>query len=451
MRELLTVIDCSKTEGPDVLENLQERLQGILEWTRAEASQIGRKGLGALEKELRDKVLELGGKILEVSVSERCGTGYVGSRPECKECGVTAKFMSHRTKTITTLMKQVQLKRAYYYCAECGQGWFPLDDTMQIEGTIFSPGVREAICLVDAEIPFERGQGMLARLSGVQIHADEGRRLAEKLGAELEQQTQEELQNVWQVKKPDPREISKTPERLYFSPDGTTIHTEGGWKEVKVGAVFTTAVPKPGDDPVREMTRYVGTLEDCEAFGRRLYVEGLKLGLGANPEVVVIADGAHWIWNEAEKNLPKERVEIIDFYHASEKLWSLAKLAFGEESPQTKAWAERQAHQLKKGKFRQVLKSLESLCLKGKEAKAVQRQIAGYFKANESRMRYGEFKKKGYFIGSGVVESSCKHLVASRLKQAGMRWTKKGAQSILQLRLAELNQRWDHLWLPMAA
>jgi hypothetical protein len=192
-------------------------------------------------------------------------------------------------------------------------------------------------------------------------------------------------------------------------------------------------------------------LEDSEAFGRRFYVEGLKLGLGENPEVVVIADGAHWIWNEADKNLPENRVEIIDFYHASEKLWGVAKLAFGEESPQAKAWAETQAHQLKRGKFDQVLKALESLRIKGKEAKAVQRQTIGYFKTNERRMRYGEFRKKGYFIGSGVVESSCKHLVASRLKQAGMRWTKKGAQSILQLRLACLNQRWDHLWLPLAA
>ena len=253
------------------------------------------------------------------------------------------------------------------------------------------------------------------------------------------------------MKKPNPRELAKVPERLYFSPDGTTIHTEAGWKEVKVGAVFTTAVPEPGEDPVREVTRYVGTLEDSEAFGRRFYVEGLKLGLGENPEVVVIADGAHWIWNEADKNLPENRVEIIDFYHASEKLWTAAKLAFGEESPETKKWAEKQAHRLKRGGFNQVLNALEHLPIRGKEAKAVQRQIIGYFKTNRHRMRYGEFRKKGYFIGSGVVESSCKHLVAARLKQAGMRWTKKGAQSILQLRLACLNQRWDHLWLPMAA
>jgi hypothetical protein len=430
---------------------LKKRLEEILLWARVEASSVKQNGLGKLEKELRDKMLELGGRILESSLQEKCGTGYSGSRPVCAECGETGKFMNHRIKTMMTLVKQVELKRAYYYCKACGQGWFPLDEVMQVQGTIFSPGVREAICLVDLEIPFDRGQELLARLSGVQIHADEGRRLSEELGTELEQQTQQELENVWQVDKPDPRELPEVPERLYFSPDGTTILTEEGWKEVKVGAVFTAPVPKPGEDPVREATRVVATLEDADAFGKRLYVEGLKLGLGENPEVVVIADGAHWIWNEADKNLPQKRVEIIDFYHASEKLWTVARLAFGEENPHTQEWAQRQSRRLKGGYSRSVLKAIQNLQLRGKEPKAIQRQIIGYFKTNERRMRYREFRKKGYFIGSGVVESSCKHVVASRLKGAGMRWTKKGAQSILQLRLAWLNQRWDHLWLPMAA
>ena len=255
MRELLTIIDCSKTEGSDIPEILQKQLQEIWEWAQGEAPEVRQKGLGTMEKELREKMLELGGRILEASLLERCGTGYIGSRPLCAECGETGKFMNHRMKTMTTLVKQVHLKRAYYYCGKCGQGWFPLDEAMQVQGTIFSPGVREAICLVDAEIPFERGQEMLARLSGVQIHSDEGRRLAEELGEELEHQTQEEIESVWQVEKPNPQELSEAPERLYFSPDGTTIHTEAGWKEVKVGAVFTTAVPKPGEDPVREVTR----------------------------------------------------------------------------------------------------------------------------------------------------------------------------------------------------
>lgn len=359
--------------------------------------------------------------------------------------------MNYRLKTITTLVKQVSLKRAYYYCRNCGQGWLPLDGVLGIESTTLSPAVREAICLVDAEIPFERGQRWLKALSGISVACEEGRLVSEGLGKELEEQTQEEIANVWEIHKPTPRESSSIPQRLYISPDGTTIHTEEGWKEVKVGAVFTTRIPIAGQDPIREVTRYVGTLENAESFGKRLYVEALKLGLEECPEVIVVADGAHWIWNEADRMLPKERVEIIDFYHASEKLWAVGKSVFGEENPKTKKWVETRIQHLEKGRIASILQALRRLPVKRKEAKNCVRQTLGYFQSNRSRMRYDEFKKKGYFIGSGVVESSCKHLIASRLKQAGMRWNKKGAQSILQLRLSLLNERWDHLWLPRAA
>jgi len=54
----------------------------------------------------------------------------------------------------------------------------------------------------------------------------------------------------------------------------------------------------------------------------------------------------------------------------------------------------------------------------------------------------------GLFIplGSGVVESSCKHLVGDRPKRSGMRWDEEGAEDLLALRCLDLNGRWDSLW-----
>ena len=162
MRELLTVIDYSKREeSGDIPENVQQQLKEIWEWSQKEASEVRQKGLGSLEKNLREKMLQMGGSILEASLIEKCGTGYLGSRPDCPECGETGKFMNHRMKTITTLIKQVHLKRAYYYCGQCGQGWLPLDETLDVKATTWSPGVREAVCLVDAAVAFERGKEWL--------------------------------------------------------------------------------------------------------------------------------------------------------------------------------------------------------------------------------------------------------------------------------------------------
>ena len=71
----------------------------------------------------------------------------------------------------------------------------------------------------------------------------------------------------------------------------------------------------------------------------------------------------------------------------------------------------------------------------------LERQIA-YFETNAERTRYGHFQAQGYFIGSGVVEGACRHVVRDRMEQTGMRWTTLGAQSMLHLRAIYLNGDW---------
>ena len=177
-------------------------------------------------------------------------------------------------------------------------------------------------------------------------------------------------------------------------------------------------------------------------------MEALKQGLEKAKEVVVLADGGPWIWHEAEINLPKERVEIIDFYHAKERLWNTAKAVYGEGSSKARKWAEHWSGVLYKRDAEAVLSALRRLHPKDSDARSIVHQTIGYFQTHQMRMRYGYFRRHGYFIGSGVTESSCKHLVGSRLKQAGMCWNKVNVQAILQARLALLNERWDYLWKP---
>ena len=61
-------------------------------------------------------------------------------------------------------------------------------------------------------------------------------------------------------------------------------------------------------------------------------------------------------------------------------------------------------------------------------------------------MRYNEYREKGYHIGSGIVESACKHVVGQRLKQAGMTWSVEGADAIIQLRILWKNGEWNRFW-----
>jgi hypothetical protein len=431
---------------PPVPAVLVRALESMWEQAVRQGQKIGPGGLGPLEKKLREDILRLGGLMLGEALPLALGTGYNHSRLPCS-CGKKAKYINDRPKTITTLLSDIRLLRAYYYCCDCGAGQVPMDEVLDIEGSTFSPGAREAICLLDAQRSFETGRDLLERLSGVRMHEEEGRLLAHEKGRELERQTQEELRNVWQPKKPVPREIAQTPQRLYFSPDGTTVLTqEEKWKEAKMGTVFSTDIPDKGQDPQRLHTRYAATMGNAEDLGKRLYVEALKLGLAEQTQVVVVADGAHWIWNWSENSLPKNRVEIIDFYHASEKLWEVSRSAFGEDNPEGKGWARRWRDKLYKGKVGACLAALRRLKPRTQEGREAVRKTIGYFQTNRKRMHYNEFRKAGYFIGSGVTESGCKHLVGQRLKQAGMRWKVAGAQAMLQLRAAYLNGRWDSLW-----
>ena len=61
-------------------------------------------------------------------------------------------------------------------------------------------------------------------------------------------------------------------------------------------------------------------------------------------------------------------------------------------------------------------------------------------------MRYREFRKAGCPIGSGSVESACKVVMQERMKQAGMRWSRAGAQAMLALRSVLLSERWEGVW-----
>lgn len=426
---------------------LQRALESV--WVDAvrKAQGIPQEGFAGMEKEFREKILKLAANLLGEALACALGTGYEGHQIACAGCGGQAKFVSHRPRTITTLVQEIRLERSYYHCPKCASGAVPLDRTLSLNGTSFSPAVREAICLLDAEIPFDRGSKLLERLSAIGLDKQEGRHIAEGLGRELERQTVEELENTWKPAKPIPREIETTPERMYFSPDGTTVHIGKEWKEAKVGTVFTTGIPRRGQEPEREYTRYAATMGDAEDLGKRMYVDALKLGF--DPEKtksVVVADGAHWIWNWAEVSLPKDRVEIIDFYHASEKLWDVKRAVFGEDSPKGTRWAETWRGKLYKGKVGACIRAMARLKPKTKEGRECVRKVIGYYETNCKRMRYNKFRRHGYFIGSGVTESSCKRLVGARMKQAGMRWTREGAQAVLQLRLAVLNDRWDYLW-----
>lgn len=326
---------------------------------------------------------------------------------------------------------------------------------MDILETGFSPAVREAIAFIDAEVPFERGTLLLKKLLDLEISKQKSQIISEGYGEEINQLLQEEEKetlnslettgtNLKELAVP-PEDLDEKGDQFYVSVDGTLVNTEEGWKEVKVGAIFWANQPREGEVPLRKETEYLGSFESSEKFGWQLWTRAVRAGMLKAKKVIMIGDGAKWIWNVAEMHFP-DAIQIVDWYHAVEKLWDLSRIIYGDGSDKGARWVSKLESFLAEGEVEKVIYSLQKLKYHKKSLEVEIENGIGYFQNNKERMRYRYFREQGYFIGSGVVEGGCKHIVAYRLKRSSMRWSIKGATAILQLRLCILNKRWDSFY-----
>jgi hypothetical protein len=218
---------------------------------------------------------------------------------------------------------------------------------------------------------------------------------------------------------------------------------EGHFREVKTGVLLLPherVETSPGRHSI--VRRFVvSCLGDADAIFHRLYAQLRELGwLGTNTIVVVVGDGAEWIWNRATWFV--HRCEILDFWHALEHAWEFARLRYGDGSQQADQWVHQIAEDLRAGKVQDVISRLKRLRPKTPQLRESLESLIRYYSENAGRMRYDEYLRLGYGIGSGAVESAHKQVVHARLRQAGMRWSEAGARRLLALRLLLLNDNW---------
>jgi hypothetical protein len=233
--------------------------------------------------------------------------------------------------------------------------------------------------------------------------------------------------------------------------DGVLINIrDEGWKEVKVAAISAVEgdVAAEGDEERGvHLTRhsYRAGLWDAAEFAKHQWAEGCRRGLEKALQIVAVADGARWIWLIICMCYAP-CVEIIDWWHAVEKLWEAGNGLFGPGETHTRRWVEGQKSLLWAGKLRALLHQVRQACPRGRPMNAAVRALVSYIFHNRRRMDYETYRQAGYPIGSGCVESACKLVVQARMKQAGMRWSRPGAQAMLALRSVLLSDRWDEIW-----
>jgi hypothetical protein len=381
-----------------------------------------------------------------------------GQRTVLCGCGQQARYRELRSKPVLTAVGKVEVSRPYYLCPHCHAGQFPADVELDIENTGFSPGVRRMQAVVGQEAPFDHGRQQMKLLADLEVTTKAVERTAEAIGEHVATREQQEIGRL-----DLPIVVGEPVPILYVQMDGTGVpvvkketvgrkgKTDGQpahTREVKLGCVFTQTKWDEEGFAIRDpdSTTYTGAIETAEEFGKRIYVEAWKRGWSRAQKKVVMGDGAEWIWNLAEQQLPGA-VQIVDLYHARQHLWELARKLHPNDQVTQKAWMMvHQKRLLDKGKIEKLVVALRSIVSTNPEVVDKIRTESDYFERNTERMRYPKFRRQHLFVGSGVIEAGCKTVIGSRLKQSGMFWTVRGANAIIALRCCYLNARFENYW-----
>ena len=408
----------------------------------------------AAEAVIRAGLLRLGGSVLEQLLA--ADRGHRGPRVPCGR-GHEAEFVSYRDKVIDTVLGPVALTRAWYHCAACGHGLAPRDAELGVAGTSMSPGLAAMNDRAAAAGPFAGAASLLGDLAGVRLTAKRVERAAESSGAALATAGRDRARLI-AARKLVPLPPSPAPDKLYAVIDGTGVpmtsketagregKSEDGrarTREVKLAVFFTQDRVGKDGYPVRDRdsTSVIATFEPASVFAGLVKAEGIRRGADHVRQLTIIGDGAAWIWGIATARFP-EATQIVDLYHAREHVHDLARLLDFMLLDRKDEWLAARLEDLDYGYIDGIVTAARKFPLAGVKKDELDTAV-GYFQNNAPRMRYHWFRQCGLFVGSGVVEASCKSVIGQRLKQAGMHWTVSGADAIIALRCQQASSTWE--------
>ena len=234
--------------------------------------------------------------------------------PQPCACGHPVTTMHRRRAQVTTVLGPIVITRAYYSCPHCHRGHAPLDRQLGYCAGSTSAGLDEVLALLGATSDsFEAASTLLKRLTLVHVCPNLARAATETLGQILQAAEQQTVAAAWGAGTL-PTAVAKPP-RLCLSMDGVLVHTEGGWREYKLGSVFTTATRPaknhPGQEDVyAQSVSYIGDVTEAATFGQQLWCEAARRGVLTAQEVVLTnlrppSRARYWMLNAWPKFSPK--------------------------------------------------------------------------------------------------------------------------------------------------
>jgi hypothetical protein len=356
-----------------------------------------------------------------------------------------------RAKDIQTLFGSIVVRRNYFYQPATHTGRCPLDQALGLIHS-FSPALVRLAARAAAKEGYESASQDLLAQAGVALEGRQIQRLVNLIAPAVATQLEKGAATGAEAipilyAEVDGTGVPMVAEELAGRP-GKQEDGSARTREAKLGAIFTQTQTDAEGLPVRDhaSTTYVGSFEAAPDFGSRILAEARRRGLGRALQVVLIGDGAAWIWELARVNFPRA-ILILDLYHALEHLHELCEGLYGVDHPWAARMAQTWTAMLKNDQVSEVIaaarRRLQDL---GPSAPDTLEKQVAYFEHHQDKMRYQTYREQGLFYGSGVIEAGCKSVIGQRLKESGMFWTEAGATSVLNLRLALKSNRWDECW-----
>ena len=361
-----------------------------------------------MEEELLQGGQELFRQMLEKAAQQKADA----APPLCPHCQNTLSRLSggHWTN-LQTRFGSIGVQRVRGYCRRCRKWRFAADAVLGLpeQGTQ-SPLVQERAALPVSKMPATEAEQVVERLTGLKISAATLGRAARQQGQRAQQQRQPLDQKLstpegrLQQDRDRQLHLPLEPFTLVIERDAWNIRERDGWgqsqarraqgQELKryhwayggTGFRLNQRAQTQGGRPVILSRGYVMTREGVAGLKAQLWAEAMRHGLGRANQVLLVADGAVWIWNLAGDRFAGAR-QRVDFYPVSQHLWAVAHPLHPEDEVAARAWVEPLLAKLKADASCEVITELEQLQgrLEGARAEAVQNELS-YLQSHRERM-----------------------------------------------------------------
>jgi hypothetical protein len=374
------------------------------------------------------------GQEVQREVSERVLREHAehqeGNQTSCP-CGGVATYRRHHALTVVTAAGRLCLRRAYFCCRTCGKGQCPADARLGLGPANTTPTAQARLAVLGAFSPFVQVADLAAQLGlPLQLDIKSTERVAQAVGKRLQAATL--------------CPYGVTERKVALAVDGIMLPTWEGNKETRCAVIYEPDW-EAGRTPEAEAglrKEYLATTGSRESLVRAACARAVAR-CGPQGLLTVLGDAAALDWVDLREYLQGRVaawVEILDFYHVTERLGKIATAMHPADPTAAAAWRTSMKKELLDWGPRKLLEGLRAWDPREATAREVRRVHLGYFEGQQERMRYPDYLRRGLPIGSGAIEGACKHLVSDRFKRSGMRWQTPTAEPVLHLRAALLTQ-----------